>query len=45
MIANSAPQIVLGEWWTSLFPGIAVSLTVVGFAALSNAIERRVSTS
>lgn len=45
MIANSAPQIVLGEWWTSLFPGIAVSLTVVGFAALSNAIERRVATS
>lgn len=43
MIANSAPQIVLGEWWTSLFPGIAVSLTVVGFAALSNAIERRVA--
>lgn len=45
MIANSAPQLVLGEWWTSLFPGIAVSLTVVGFAALSNAIERRVATS
>lgn len=45
MIANSAPQLVLGEWWTSLFPGIAVSLTVVGFAALSSAIERRVATS
>lgn len=43
MIANSAPQLVLGEWWTSLFPGLAVSITVVGFAALSNAIERRVS--
>jgi peptide/nickel transport system permease protein len=43
MIANSAPQLVLGEWWTSLFPGLAVSITVVGFAAVSNAIERRVT--
>jgi len=43
MIANEAPKLVLGEWWTSIFPGIAVSLTVLGFAAVSNAIERRVA--
>lgn len=43
MIANEAPKLVLGEWWPSIFPGIAVSLTVLGFAALSNAIERRVA--
>ncbi len=43
MIANEAPKLVLGEWWPSIFPGIAVSLTVLGYAALSNAIERRVT--
>jgi peptide/nickel transport system permease protein len=43
MIANEAPKLVLGEWWPSIFPGIAVSLAVLGFAALSNAIERRVA--
>ncbi len=42
MIATSAPRLILGEWWSSLFPGIAVSLTVFGFAALGNALERRV---
>ena len=42
MIATSAPRLILGEWWSSLFPGIAVSLTVFGFASLGNALERRV---
>lgn len=41
MIATGAGQIVLGDWWPSLFPGIAVSLTVFGFAALGHALERR----
>ena len=42
MIATSAPRLILGEWWSSLFPGVAVSLTVFGFASLGNALERRV---
>jgi peptide/nickel transport system permease protein len=41
MIATSASQIVLGEWWPAIFPGIAISLTVFGFAALGHALERR----
>lgn len=41
MIANGANQIILGEWWSSVFPGIAISLTVFGFAVLGNALERR----
>lgn len=41
MISTGATQIVLGEWWPSLFPGIAISLTVFGFAVLGNALERR----
>jgi peptide/nickel transport system permease protein len=41
MISTGANQIILGEWWPSVFPGIAISLTVFGFAALGNALERR----
>lgn len=44
MIANGAPKLVLGQWWTSLFPGIAISLTVFGYAAVGNALERRWTT-
>ena len=42
MISSSANQLILGEWWPSVFPGLAISLTVFGFAAVGNAIERRV---
>lgn len=42
MIASGANQLVLGEWWPTVFPGIAISLTVFGFAALGSALEQRV---
>ena len=41
MISTGANTIILGEWWPSVFPGIAISLTVFGFAVLGNALERR----
>ncbi len=41
MISTGANQIVLGEWWPSVFPGLAISMTVFGFAVLGNALERR----
>ena len=41
MISTGANQIILGEWWPSVFPGIAISLTVFGFAVLGNALEER----
>jgi len=41
MISTGSNQIILGEWWPSVFPGIAISLTVFGFAILGNALERR----
>jgi peptide/nickel transport system permease protein len=44
MISTGANQIILGEWWPSVFPGIAISLTVFGFAVLGNALERRYET-
>jgi len=40
MIANGANDIVQGDWWPSVFPGLAISLTVFGFAALGNGLER-----
>lgn len=40
MIATGANDIVQGEWWPSVFPGLAISLTVFGFAAFANGLER-----
>ena len=40
MIAAGADQLVQGEWWPSVFPGLAISLTVFGFAAVGNGLER-----
>jgi peptide/nickel transport system permease protein len=41
MIATGANLIILGEWWPSVFPGIAISVTVFGYAILGNAFEQR----
>jgi len=41
MIATGSNSIILGEWWASVFPGLAISLTVFGFAAVGNALEQR----
>lgn len=41
MISTGANDIVLGQWWTSVFPGIAISLTVFSFAVIGDALERR----
>ncbi len=40
MIATGANDIVQGEWWPSVFPGLAISLTVFGYAAFANGLER-----
>jgi peptide/nickel transport system permease protein len=40
MIATGANDMVLGEWWPSVFPGIAISLTVFSFAVLGDTLER-----
>jgi peptide/nickel transport system permease protein len=41
MIAAGADGIVQGDWWPSVFPGIAISITVFGYAAFGNGLERR----
>jgi peptide/nickel transport system permease protein len=40
MIANGVEGMSQGEWWPSVFPGFAISVTVFGFAALGNGLER-----
>jgi peptide/nickel transport system permease protein len=40
MIATGANDMVLGQWWPSVFPGIAISLTVFSFAVLGEMLER-----
>ncbi len=41
MIASSANDLVLGEWWPSVFPGLAISITVFGYAVVGNVLEAR----
>jgi peptide/nickel transport system permease protein len=40
MIAIGAKNIYTGEWWPSVFPGIALASTVLGFALLGEAMVR-----
>jgi peptide/nickel transport system permease protein len=40
MIAGGVDDMIQGQWWPSVFPGVAISLTVFGFAALGNGLER-----
>jgi len=39
MIAAGADGIVIGKWWSSVFPGVAISLTVFGFAVVGEALR------
>jgi peptide/nickel transport system permease protein len=38
MIAVGAKNVYTGEWWPSVFPGVALALTVLGFALLGDAM-------
>ncbi|MDO9714077.1 ABC transporter permease [Paracraurococcus lichenis] len=40
MVANGAQQMILGIWWISLFPGLAIMLSVLSFALLGDAARR-----
>ena len=39
MIASGANGIQIGQWWPSLFPGLAMSLTVFGFAVVGETLQ------
>jgi peptide/nickel transport system permease protein len=40
MIAVGAKNVYTGEWWPSVFPGLALAFTVLGFALLGEAMVR-----
>jgi peptide/nickel transport system permease protein len=39
MIAMGFQNIVTGQWWPSVFPGVALAVTVFGFALVGSSIE------
>jgi peptide/nickel transport system permease protein len=39
MIASGSNSLILGEWWPSVFPGIAMAITVLGFAIVGEALQ------
>lgn len=39
MIAVGAQNMITGQWWPALFPGIAIALTVLAFALVGDSIE------
>ena len=39
MIAAGANSIQIGQWWPSVFPGIAMAVTVFGFAIVGEALH------
>jgi len=38
MIAIGAPQMVTGQWWPSIFPGLFMAITIFGFSMVGQAI-------
>jgi peptide/nickel transport system permease protein len=38
MIAVGAKNVYTGEWWASVFPGLALAVTVLGFSLLGEAL-------
>jgi peptide/nickel transport system permease protein len=39
MIAVGAPTIITGEWWSSVFPGLAIALTALGFSLVGDGLK------
>jgi peptide/nickel transport system permease protein len=40
MIANGAQNMITGQWWIAFFPGVALGITVLGFALVGDSLER-----
>jgi peptide/nickel transport system permease protein len=39
MIASGAQNMITGQWWIAFFPGVAMSLTILGFALVGDALR------
>lgn len=42
-VSDGASNIISGEWWTSVFPGLAITLAVLAFNLLGSSIQARFS--
>jgi peptide/nickel transport system permease protein len=40
MIAGGAGNVMLGQWWPTVFPGLTLSLSVLGFSLLGESLAR-----
>lgn len=38
MIASGAENLIVGEWWMATFPGVALAITVWGFAVVGDSL-------
>ena len=39
MVSMGTNEIILGQWWTSFFPGVAIAVTVLGYSLLGDALQ------
>lgn len=39
MIAVGAQNMITGQWWPAVFPGLAIAITVLGFALIGDSLE------
>lgn len=39
MIAIGAPNMMTGQWWTALFPGIALGISILGYALVGDGLK------
>jgi peptide/nickel transport system permease protein len=39
MISDGAANLATGQWWTALFPGIAIGVTVLAFSLLAESLR------
>ena len=39
MINEGRNQVILGRWWTSVFPGLAIVVLVTGFNLLGDGLR------
>lgn len=39
MIAIGAPNMMTGQWWTALFPGLALAITILGYALVGDGLR------
>lgn len=44
MIQSGTQNIITGQWWVSVFPGLAVASVVLGFHLIGDGLQHRMST-